>query len=236
MEKITLRRPFFVVNPKSYLYGEEVLKLARHTDKLAEKYDFDVLFTAQHVDLAAVKAATSKLIVTAQHMDGHKAGAGMGHILADALIAAGVKATFLNHAEHPMTISTLAKSIQRCKELGICSIVCADSVEEAEALAKFEPDVMVCEPTSLIGTGKVSGADYMKATNEAVKSVCPHTMVLQAAGISTAQNVYDAIASGADGTGGTSGIICAEDPFKTLDEMFEALNQSRIDIKEGKIK
>ena len=236
MEKITLRRPFFVVNPKSYLYGDDVLKLAQYVDELAKKYDFDVLFTAQHIDLAAVKASTSKLIVTAQHMDGHKAGAGMGHILGDALLSAGVKATFLNHAEHSMTISDLTKAMKRCKELGICSIVCADSVEEAKVLAKLEPDVMVCEPTSLIGTGKVSSADYMKATNEAVKSVCPHTMVLQAAGISTAENVYDAIASGADGTGGTSGIVCAKDPFKTLDEMFEALDKARTNLKEGKIK
>ena len=39
MEKKQLRWPFFVVNPKSYLYGEDILKLAKYTDKLAEKYD-----------------------------------------------------------------------------------------------------------------------------------------------------------------------------------------------------
>lgn len=53
MEKKQLRWPFFVVNPKSYLYGEDILKLAKYTDKLAEKYDFDVLFTAQLIDLRA---------------------------------------------------------------------------------------------------------------------------------------------------------------------------------------
>lgn len=236
MEKVNLRRPFFVVNPKSYIYGEDIIKLAKHTDALAKKYDIDVLFTAQHVDLASIKQATSNLIVTAQHMDGHRAGAGMGHILGDALVSYGVKATFLNHAEHSMSINQLAKAMYRAKELGMLSIVCADTVEEAKAIAKLGPDVMVCEPTSLIGTGQVSGEAYMRATNEAVKSVSPKTQVLQAAGISTAQNVYDAISFGADGTGGTSGIVCAKDPFGTLDDMFEAMNQARKDLQEGKIK
>lgn len=236
MEKVNLRRPFFVVNPKSYLYGEETLALAKHADELAQRYDIDVLYTAQHVDLAAVKQACPHLIVTAQHMDGLVAGAGMGHILPEGLVNAGVQATFLNHAEHPMTINQLAKAMARADELGIATIVCADTVEEAQAIAKLEPDIMVCEPTSLIGTGKVSGEGYMRATNDAVKSVSPHTLVLQAAGISTAKNVYDAIASGADGTGGTSGIVCAKDPCITLDEMFEALDQARKDLQEGTIK
>lgn len=228
--KRVLKRPFFVVNPKAYIYGETALNLAKHADRLAGKYGVDVLFTAQHVDLAMVKQNTENLIVTAQHMDGFGPGRGMGHILPEALVAAGVEATFLNHAEHPMTVTELAKAMKYAEELGIVTIVCADNVEEAQAIAKLHPDIMVCEQTSLIGTGNVSDEDYMKATNEAVKSVSPETQVLQAAGISTGQNVYDAIMSGADGTGGTSGIVAAEDPFATLDEMFEALNQARKDI------
>ena len=41
MEKAVLHRPFFVVNPKSYLYGEELRKLAKKTDELAGKYGFE---------------------------------------------------------------------------------------------------------------------------------------------------------------------------------------------------
>ena len=95
----------------------------------------------------------------------------------------------------------------------------------------LHPDIMVCEPTSLIGTGTVSDQNYMAATNEAVKTVSPGTLVLQAAGISTGQDVYGAIMSGADGTGGTSGIVAAPDPFKALDEMIEALVRAKNDRK-----
>ena len=233
MEKRSLRSPFFVVNPKAFLYGEAAVALAKHADALAGQYGFDILFTAQHVDLVSIKQATKNLIVTAQHMDGLKPGSGMGHILPDALKAAGVEAVFLNHAEHPMSTSALAKAMARADELGILTIVCADTVEEAKAIAMLRPDVMVCEPTSLIGTGKVSDRSYMTSTNEAVKSVSPTTRVLQAAGISNCQNVYDAIMSGADGTGGTSGIVAAKDPFATLTEMIEALDRARSKLKKG---
>lgn len=230
MEKTQLRTPFFVVNPKSYLYGEEIYALAKKTDELAAKYDFDVLFTAQLIDLPHIIETCPHLIPCAQHMESLKPGRGMGHVLPEALAAAGVKATFLNHAENPCTVHELASTIARADEVGILTVVCADSVEEGEWIAGLHPDVMVCELTSLIGTGQVAGEDYMRASTEAVKAVSPQTKVLQAAGISTGQNVYDAIKYGADATGGTSGIVAAEDPFATLDEMFEALDRARTDF------
>jgi triosephosphate isomerase len=230
MEKATLRRPFFVVNPKSYLYGEETYKLAKKTDELCEKYDFDCLFTAQLIDLPWVVQNCPHLIPCAQFMESLKPGRGMGHVLPEALAAAGVKATFLNHAENPMTVHELAATIARADEVGILTVVCADSVEEARAIAELHPDVMTCELTSLIGTGKVAGEDYMRSSTEAVKAISPTTKVLQAAGIHSGQNVYDAIMYGADATGGTSGIVAADDPFATLDEMFAALDRARTDI------
>ena len=227
MEKRKIRTPFFVVNPKAYLYGEKALELARYADQLAEQYDFDVFFTGQLVDLPRLKAETRHLIITAQHMDGLRPGAGMGHVLPEAIKAAGAEATFLNHAEHAMPFAALTRAMARADELGILTIVCADTVEEARALAMLHPDIMVCEPTSLIGTGKASGENYMTSTNDAVKSVSPDTLVLQAAGISTGENVYAAIHSGADGTGATSGIVAKDDPCAALREMIEALDRAR---------
>lgn len=230
MAKVQLRRPFFVVNPKAYLYGEKLIDLAKCADELAHKYDVDILFTAPLIDLPALVVNTKYVIPCAQHMEEINPGRGMGHICPDGLKEAGVKATFLNHAENPMHVSKLAATMKRADELDILTIVCADSVAEAQAIAKLHPDVMVCEPTELIGTGKTSDASYMTATNEAVKSVCPTTLVLQAAGISTAQNVYDAIKLGADGTGGTSGIVCASDPKQTLCDMIEALVKAKEEL------
>lgn len=230
MEPVKLERPFFVVNPKSYLYGEDLLELARYTDALAERYDVQVLFTAQLIDLPAVIAECPHLIPCAQYMESLTPGRGMGHVLPEALAAAGVKATFLNHAELPLTVHELALTIQRAREVGIVTVVCADSVEEGRAIAQLHPDVMVCELNSLIGTGQVAGEDYMRGSTEAVKAISPETLVLQAAGIHSGQNVYDAIMCGADASGGTSGIVAAEDPLAVLDDMFAALDRARAEI------
>lgn len=223
MSKRILRKPFFVVNPKAYLYGEESLKLAKSVDQLAEKYDVDILFTVQHVDAYRIRQETSNIIVTVQHMDSLEVGRGMGYILGEALVDAGVEATFLNHAEHPVQVNELVATIKRAKELDLLTIVCADSIAEARAIASLEPDIMVCEPTELIGTGKVSDVSYMKETNQAVKAANATVQVLQAAGISTVEDVRQAIESGADGTGGTSGIIKAADPVATVEAMLQEL-------------
>lgn len=231
MQNVILQRPFFVVNPKSYLYGAKLHRLAKKVDELCESYGFQSLFTAQLIDLPWVIQNCPHLIPCAQTMESLKPGRGMGHVLPEALAEAGVKATFLNHAENPMTIHELASTIVRAKEVGILTCVCADSVEEARAIAQLKPDIMTCELTSLIGTGQIASKDYMQSSTRAVKEISPNTMVLQAAGISSGQDVYDAIIYGGDATGGTSGIVAAKDPFATLSEMFEALDRARRDLR-----
>lgn len=227
--KRKLRTPFFVVNPKAYLYGDKALSLAQVADDLAEKHDIDILFTVQHVDVTKIRQATEHLFITVQHLDGIQVGRGMGYILPEALSEAGVDATFLNHAEHQMELGELVNAIKRSDELGILTIACADSIEEARAIALLSPDVMVCEPTALIGTGQASDDSYKIETNKAVREINPDILMLQAAGISTVKDVEDALLAGADGTGGTSGIVCATDPADILRQMIEKVAE----IKEG---
>lgn len=225
VEKRKLRKPFFSVNPKSYLYGEDALNLAKACNELSEKYDIDILFTCQHTDVYRISQETKNLIITAQHMDGHNPGRGMGYILPESLKASGAEATFLNHAEHQMTLESLVKAIKRADELGILTIVCANSITEAQTIATLKPDIMVCEPTDLIGTGKVSDVSYMKQTNNAVRTINPDIYLIQAAGISTSEDVKKALYSGADGTGGTSGIVEADNPVATVEAMLIAIQE-----------
>ena len=132
-----------------------------------------------------------------------------------------------------MTVADLGDAIQRAREVGILSIVCADSPQETAAVAAMKPDIMVCEPAKLIGTGVTSGEAYMKESGGIVKQLSPDTLVLQASGISTGQDVYNAIvAGGADGTGATSGIVAKPDPEAALEEMILAIVKARDDIKE----
>lgn len=211
-------------NPKSYLFGKELLHFAKIADKIAsENPDISVFISSPYPDISLLCENTKNIIVTAQHLDGINPGRGMGYILPESIYNAGARATFLNHAERPLPISELVKAINRTNELGIVNIVCADSIREAKAVAILQPDIILCEPTELIGTGKTSNEHYITTTNEAIKSINPNTLVMQGAGISMPEHVYNVISIGADGTGCTSGILKANNPKLMFEDMVEAL-------------
>ncbi|MGX2945925.1 triose-phosphate isomerase [Enterococcus alishanensis] len=222
-----IKKPFFVFNPKSYLYGEELLKLAQKADEMAAKYpEITVMVTVPFADISNVANQTENIIVTAQHIDGITPGRGIGHVLPESVYYAGARAVFLNHAERPLTLTELTKSMQRAQELGIETIVCADSLAEARAIANLKPTAILCEPTELIGTGQTSDESYITATNQVIKEVDENILVMQAAGISTPEDVYRTMKLGADGTGCTSGITNADSPIQMLEEMIVTLDQA----------
>lgn len=227
----TLRAPFLIVNPKAYLAGSEIMKLAKLTDELAGQYDIDVIFTAQHVDLRMVAENTTHLTVTAQHMDPIVPGRGMGHILPEALVEAGVRAVVLNHVEHPLTMAQLDETIRRAEEVGLMTVVCADSDRQCRAVADLGPTVMICEPSANIGTGTMDAGDYIERTTRIVKDVDPAILVIQAAGVTTGSDIRRVLEQGADGSGGTSGIIMAPDWRAILTEMFTALQEYKKESK-----
>jgi len=222
-----IKTPFLIVNPKSYLYGKQSLDLALAADKIAEETGIEMLFTCPCADIRYINENTKNLIVTAQHMESLKPGRGMGHVLPESLKEAGAKAVFLNHAENPMTVAELSKTIERARELDIATIACADSVAEAIAIAQFNPDIILAEPTELIGTGKVADNSYVIETTSKIREVNPNILIMIASGVTTADDVYNVIQLGADGTGGTNGILAAPNPKQRIEEWAQAMLKAK---------
>lgn len=223
--------PFFEFGPKAYLYGGELLSLAKAIDEAAIQYDVDVIITPQYTDIPLLAANMKRVLVFAQHMDYLPAGRGLGSVLPEAVRAAGAVGVMLNHAEKKLSLEEIEKTIKRADETGLATIVCADTVEEMTAIAKMAPNLIVAEPTELIGTGVTSDSGYVKATIEAVRAINPDIMVLQGAGISNGQDVYNTIMQGAQGTGSTSGIIKAENPSEMAREMLCCLRKAWEEVK-----
>ena len=222
----TIKAPFFEIGPKSYLYGEDVIALAKAADAASEKYNVDIIFTTPIVEIARVKAATKRIHVFAPHMDPLRPGRGLADILPESLVAAGAEGVMLNHVEKQVTLSTLRETIQRADEVGLTTIVCADSMAEASMIAKLKPNIIVAEPSELIGTGVSVGPEYVEAATRAVKDVDPDILVLTAAGISNGQDVYNTIIAGADATGSSSGVAKAADRAAMVDEMIAAVRKA----------
>ena len=132
----------------------------------------------------------------------------------------------LNHCEKPLSLSVLKATIERAKEVGLTTIVCADSCTEASMIARLKPDIIVAEPTELVGTGVSCGPEYVEAATRAVKDVDPDILVLTAAGIANGKDVYDTISAGADATGSSSGVAKAADRAAMVDEMISAVRRA----------
>ncbi len=221
MKKVTT--PFLFVNPKSYLWGQESLELAMACDKIADESGAMIFFTCQAADIRYITANTSHIVVTAQTMDALRPGRGMGAILPESLVDAGAQAVVLNHAENQKTVSDLYACIRRAKELGLITIVCADSMTESKAVAQMGPDVILAEPTDLIGTGQTADVHYTTDCCENIREVNPEIKVMIASGITTAEDVYNVVVNGADGSGSTSGIVKAKSRSGLVKDMVDAL-------------
>lgn len=221
-----IRAPFFEIGPKSYIYGDDVLNLALAADAASKKYDVDVIFTTPYLELRRVREQTDRIFVFAPHMDPIQPGRGLADILPEGVRAAGADGVMLNHCERPMNVASLRQAILRARALELISIVCADSIADAKAIAELHPDIIVAEPSELIGTGQASSMDYVAASTKAVKDVDPEILVLQGAGISNGQDVYNVIYAGADATGSSSGILKAPSPAAMIDEMLRAVREA----------
>jgi triosephosphate isomerase len=222
-KELIIKPPFFEIGPKAFMYGERMLQLAKVADQASAKYDVRIILTPQPSDIYLLAKETRHLLIFAQHMDPIVTGRGLGSILPEAVKAAGAVGVMLNHAEKPMTVADLYKAIKRADETGLATIVCADSIKEAEAIALMSPNIIVAEPTELIGTGVTSDQEYVIATTSAIKRINPEIQVLQAAGIKNEQDVYNVMKAGADAAGTTSGIMKAENPEAMLEKMICAV-------------
>ena len=224
--KCTIKAPFFEIGPKSYLYGQDVIDLAIAADKASEKYGVDIIFTTPIVEIARVKAATKHIHVFAPHMDPIYPGRGLADVLPESLVAAGAEGVMLNHVEKPLGLHVLKQTIERADEVGLTTIVCTDSCMEAAMVAKLRPNIIVAEPSELIGTGVSCGPEYVAAATNAVKDVDPEILVLTAAGIANGEDVYNTIIAGADATGSSSGVAKAADRAAMVDEMIAAVRKA----------
>ena len=223
---LSLKPPFFEFGPKCYLYGETMLVLACAIDESAIRHDVDIILTVAYTDIRPVAEATKRVNVFAPHMDALPIGAGSGAVLAEAIKDAGAVGVQLNPCEKPISREVLEQTIRRAKEVGLATMVCADSVEDVKAIAAMGPTVLVAEPTELVGTGTTSDENYVRDTITAVQAIDPDVMVLQAAGISNEDDVFKVIRQGAQATGCTSGIAKAADPAVMADAMIGAVRRA----------
>ena len=222
--------PHFQVNCKIYpgTGGDEGLEFARTVERVQSDTDATFVFTPQLPDLRRI-ATDTDLAVTTPVVDGVKPGRGIGKILPETIEAAGALGAVINHAEARDTLSAIERKIERCKQVGMDSIVCVDSIEMGRAVAAFDPDCLVFEKPADISTDRAitqTHPDLVREFVQTIDDVNPRTAVSVGGGISTVDDVRRAFKQGADATGAASAISLADDPearLRSIGEAFEDL-------------
>ncbi len=188
-----------------------------------------VIFDPQAVDIADVARETRHLHVFAQHMDPVSPGRGAGAVLAEAIRAAGAVGTMLNHSERRMTLADIAGAIRRAGEAGLATMVCADSPDEAAAVALLGPDIVLAEPPELIATSRSAATEmrwFVERAVERVHRIDPDILVMCGAGVQTPEDVARMIELGVDGTGSSSAVLKADHPIAQLEAMLGAMRRA----------
>ena len=211
------RTPYFEIGIKNYIFGDDVLRIAKAADTAAVRYDVDVMLITPYTEIRRVAEQTERLIVLAPYMDLLRPGRGMADVLPEALQSAGAQGVVINHCERPVPLSTVSATIRRARELGLLSLVCVDTIEEARAVAILGPDIINPEPTELIGGQQASGMDYMQESVRAIKAIDPNIIVEQS---------YELVLAGMEAVGSASGVLRSADPIGMAEAMIRSVRSA----------
>jgi triosephosphate isomerase (TIM) len=207
-------KPIVVINLKTYQQGEKAVSSAKEI----EKVDRNIILGVQASDVYEI-AKKTKLKIYVQHVDYYEPGRNTGYILPEAVKKDGAIGTFLNHSEHKLSYDILKKTIERCKKIGLMTLVFASNLNEAEKIQKLKPDYLAIEPPELVGGSKSVSTEKPDLISKIKSKIKMKFLV--GAGVHTHEDVVIACRLGAAGIAVSSAITKAKNPGKKLRELIE---------------
>lgn len=220
-----MRVPPVIVNFKVYseTEGTRAITLGKICQKVSKESGVEIAICPPMISLGVISHAL-EIPVYSQNVDPLKPGSGTGFVTPSMLHSTDVKGTLVNHSEHMQPTESIRKCVEMCRELGLATCVCAESVDRARELAAFSPDMIAVEPPELIGGDvSVTSAEpkVVSGTVEAVHEVDPGISVLCGAGVKTGEDVRAAMDLGAKGVLLASGVVKSKDPEAALRDLIK---------------
>ena len=218
-----------LINFKTYLEatGKRAVELARIVEKVGKADDVRFGVAPQFCDIAQVAAAV-EIPVFAQHVDPISSGAFTGHVLPESVKASGASGTIINHSERNLQLIDIDRCVQRARQAGLSSAVCAGTPKLAAAVALTEPEMVAIEPPELIGSGRAVSKERPEIITDSVRkirNVNRDVRILCGAGITTGEDLYAALKLGAQGVIVASGVAKATKPEMVLQEFCKAVRK-----------
>jgi triosephosphate isomerase len=187
-----------VVNFKTYKEssGNNAIDLAKMINDVSGNTGVEIVSCPQAVDLREVVKATNHP-VWVQHVDVAERGRATGWFPPEIAKEAGARGVLINHSEHKLSVGQLGETMTRCKNVGLETLILADTVEEA-VIARSKPEII-----------------------ERVVKAIQEVPILVGAGIKDKNDVLVSLKRGAKGIVPSSAVIKAENPQKVLEDLAE---------------
>lgn len=207
-----------IINFKAYseALGYKAREISKKCVEASERTDAKVVSVPQTQDIRVCNGD-----VFAQHVDPVEPGSHTGSNLAEGLKDSGVSGTLLNHSEKRIEKEKIAEAVERCRDLDLTTVVCAQSPEECGELSKLDPDYVAFEPPELIGGDTSVSSAEPELIEEAVEK--SEVEVLTGAGIKSREDVEKSVELGCKGVLVASGVVKSENQLEEIIELCEGL-------------
>ena len=221
-----LQRPVIAINFKTYTesLGENALNIAKILEEIQteQKQKYSPIIAPQAVDIRLLTKQT-KINIFAQHADALECGRNTGYNMLVSIKNAGAKGIIINHSEHKIKLNKIEETINAAKKEKMYVICCADTINQARAVACFEPDFVAIEPPELIGTESSiakEDPDLIKKIVKKIRFIQYNARILIGAGIKTRKDVDICVKNGANGVLLASGVVKAKNISAVLFDLF----------------
>ena len=219
--------PIIIVNLKTYEqgYGADGFELCKIMEEISLEHNVNLAAAVSAIDLIDY-SENLKIPIFAQHVDGVTYGSNTGSILPEAVKYSGAVGTLVNHAECQMNWKEIERTIHRCRELDLSTVLCTADLESSEKGSHLNPNMIAVEPPELIG-GDISVStakpEIISDTVEIVKEINSDISVLCGAGVKNKEDVSKAITLGSEGILLASGVVKSSEPRKVLLDLIKGL-------------
>ena len=224
-----MKTPILVINFKNFegIFEKKAIQLARVAQDVSQRLGVEIVVSPPNPVLSSV-TGTLKIPVYAQHVDVEKIGSSTGSVIPELLKSIGVSGAIVNHSEKRVSIQTISDAIERLRDIGLISLVCARTPEEVSRIAKLGPDLLAVEPPELIGSGRSVSKVQPGIITESVKASRnsnPRVHLLCGAGVVSGEDVEIALKLGADGILIASGVVKSTDWKSKIEELARPIKE-----------
>lgn len=222
-----MQTPILIINLKNYIEisGNNAFLLAKAAENVAKDLSVEIAVVPPIPFLGMISTKIS-IPVLSQHIDSFNTGSTTGHIIPELLKSLNVTGSLVNHSEKRISFDDLNQIIIRMKEVGLTSIVCADTPKEVSQIVEFNPDFIAIEPHELIGSGiAVSKAkpEVITESIDAAKKINSNVKIICGAGVVNSEDVAAALKLGATGVLVASSIVKSSDWKNKISELAKPL-------------